>query len=297
MTPLPTLPIVRQNARIVEADEFQTIQPTQRTEIPISSYSNQPLSNIYKVRVSVLNQKMLIPIQRNKMDELKISWLSEEIAKRYYHLEGAEPIIRLKTKDGAILSEMDPLSLIYNEDLESEIISWKSISLSERYKEACSTFPKKDIPSNYCRYKFNNNPDSCLIRALDACSATKYLNLSNFSLTCDKLAPVLKALKHQRNLDGIDLSGNAIGDEGLNMLAQCLEKCAVEDINVSCNNITSKGVNAFCESLSKIDENLLNRTSVLDFSFNPIGRSSADSLRDLFGKLNNLKIVRTDYCE
>lgn len=67
---------------------------------------------------------------------------------------------------------------------------------------------------------------------LAGCDASRRLELSYMSLTASELAPVLRALKHERGLRVLNLSGNVLGDTGLETLVQCLEHCSFEQINL-----------------------------------------------------------------
>ena len=41
-----------------------------------------------------------------------MSWLASETSRRYYKLMGLQPVLILKTRDDAILSSDDPISVI-----------------------------------------------------------------------------------------------------------------------------------------------------------------------------------------
>jgi len=66
-------------------------------------------------------------------------------------LKGIRPELKLKTSDGAIFLQTDPLTLILGMTEESlihsEILDWKLPPLSKRYLEACA--------ENKCRKLIN----------------------------------------------------------------------------------------------------------------------------------------------
>jgi hypothetical protein len=52
--------------------------------------------------------------------------------------EGLQPSLSLLTKDGALLSEDDPILLVVgSEEVVSTVISWNIPPLTDRYMEAC----------------------------------------------------------------------------------------------------------------------------------------------------------------
>lgn len=53
-------------------------------------------------------------------------------------VEGLQPSLSLVTRDGALLSEDDPVSLVIgSEEVLSNVISWNIPPLTERYMDAC----------------------------------------------------------------------------------------------------------------------------------------------------------------
>lgn len=97
---------------------------------PFSSVSDHMMT---KVRINVGRLLLLVPVDGGRSEELTVRWLAEEAARRYCDLEGAEPQLQLRTRDGAILAATDPVSVAMGEDLDTTVLGWKTSSLTERY--------------------------------------------------------------------------------------------------------------------------------------------------------------------
>lgn len=102
---------------------------------------NKPQKQLI-IKVQIKDEKIIVPVNKDAANELNISWLMEEAARRYYCIKNIRPELRLMTADGATLLQTDPVSLIESitEDnlIFSEVLDWKLPSLSKRYLEACS---------------------------------------------------------------------------------------------------------------------------------------------------------------
>lgn len=64
-------------------------------------------------------------------------------SKSFFSKEGILPTLQLETKDGAILVNEDPLSIVFlsptqPEEVQSTVLSWNLPPLPERYLEACN---------------------------------------------------------------------------------------------------------------------------------------------------------------
>nr|XP_032521517.1 tonsoku-like protein [Danaus plexippus plexippus] len=90
------------------------------------------------VKVKIEDKTLLISLKLDKINNLTISWLVEEVKSRYYKLTGVRPIFNLMTSDGAILSEDDPLSLVLSTpELQTCMTTFKASPAEERYLECC----------------------------------------------------------------------------------------------------------------------------------------------------------------
>ncbi|XP_044729365.1 tonsoku-like protein [Chrysoperla carnea] len=204
------------SSRLTQADS---------TTVPLSSCT-QLVSNIISIDIHIENKIWKIPIPRRNVPHLTISWLAEEAAKRYYNKEAVKPTLQLETKDRAILDNNDPLEMIITcNELFTTITSWNLPSIVERYLDGCKIY--KTVV------------DFHLKKCLDSCQATLILDLSNVNLSDNQIVPVLKALKHQRTLEQINISGNLFTDDTIKIFCEVLQTLtSLQTLDIS-NNLIS----------------------------------------------------------
>ncbi|CRK96563.1 CLUMA_CG009876, isoform A [Clunio marinus] len=215
------------------------------------------------IKVKVEDEKIIVPVNRDIIDDLKISWLAEETARRYYCLKGIRPELKLKTFDGATLLHSDPVSLILslaNENLiDSEILDWKLPSLANRYLEACS--------------EFKCPVDSDLNELLDFNPSAIHLDLSNQNFNSTNVKAVFKALQHQTSLLHLDLSSNFLQNDGIKLLSNTLTTLRqLNVLDLSGNLITDNGVEIMWNAMLKSKNP--SEIRQLKLNFNPINSSS-----------------------
>ena len=70
---------------------------------------------------------------------LTVSWLAKEAAIRYWRLHNMEPVLSMRTEDGAALDPTDPLSHILAtcQTISGEVLHWNMKPASEMYRDTC----------------------------------------------------------------------------------------------------------------------------------------------------------------
>lgn len=107
---------------------------------------------------------------------------------------------------------------------------------------------------------------------LDECQGTLRLELADFTLEKSQLFPLFRALHHQNNLQHIDLSGNALFNEGLKQLCTALPSITqLRSLNLALNNITVDGIRYLSEIFDQSSKPVLEHLSELNLSFNLLG--------------------------
>uniref|UniRef100_A0A1B6ECU5 Uncharacterized protein n=1 Tax=Clastoptera arizonana TaxID=38151 RepID=A0A1B6ECU5_9HEMI len=216
------------------------------------------------VKVRIEQKLLLVPLPTYQESPLTVEWLAKEAARRYHSLEGVEPKLSLSTEDGALLAPDDPISLLLSSpEVHATVSSWNLAPLNHRYKEACTAL-KLDM-------------DDHIEWSLDACQATTVLCLEDCALLPIQFKPVVKALSHHNALQHLKLSGNQLGDEGVQVLSECVMKlCQLRELDISCNDITQEGFSHLAQQATQ--HRGLQNLEKLNLSHNPLGE---DCLRSL----------------
>ncbi|PSN40124.1 Tonsoku-like protein [Blattella germanica] len=281
----PQLTIIQQNNKSRGLlDDFVEILPKEvqpNKEVKSSNNRSSEVPSYQSVRVRVEDKLLLIPVQ--KPEEHTIGWLALEAARRFSNMEGLHPTLKLLTNDGAILSDDDPISLVCNEEIVSEVTSWNIPPLTNRYLESCKTLHVK--------------PDDVIYIQLEACQATNSLHLSDLALTTTQLAPLFRAINRQHTLQELLLSGNFIGDEGLKLFSAALPTlCQLRVLDLSCNDISANGIQQVNSSLNSASTPVLPMLSHLVLSHNPLGNACIKSLCLILSKLSSLTSLSLQNC-
>lgn len=223
------------------------LQPVKRDEV---------VKNInHTVRVRVENRLFLIPIPTSE-ENINLKWLSTETSRRYYKLEGANPILNLTTDDGALLDENDPIDLVFGlQEVLGNVAGWSTETLIETYKKSCDE----------SRITF----DEQISQFLDVLQATGTMDMSNYIIMSNVMNTALNVICHYQHLQVLCLSGVALEDNGMKVLSEYLSNMQrLIKLDISCNNISSIGLGYMTTSLS--NNKCLNNLESFNISHNPI---------------------------
>lgn len=95
------------------------------------------------VDVRIENKLYRVPILLSQLSTHTIKWLAEEASSRYAKKEYIVPTLELETRNGAILADDDPVSLLFPmgtsqaDEVVARVVKKSLPALIERYKEAC----------------------------------------------------------------------------------------------------------------------------------------------------------------
>lgn len=234
------------------------------------------------VRVRVENRLLLVPVP--VPEQQTIGWLACEAARRYYSIEGLQPSLSLSTKDGALLSEDDPVLLVVgNEEVMCTVISWNIPPLTDRYMESCQAL--------------HSAPDTHIISCLEVSQATQILQLSDLALPAPLMAPLFRALNRQHTLQQLLLGGNCFGDDGVKLLVAGLPTLSnLQELDLSCNNISSDGVLHLSTVFSNTTAPVLQALARLDLSHNPLGDGAVKHMNTMLPHLVSLTVLQLQGC-
>lgn len=252
----------------------------------------QPLINkvMYAISVKIESKLWRIPVPGSEIDNLTIGWLANEAAKRYYSKEGILPTLQLETRDGAILVNEDPLSIVFlsptqPEEVQSSVLNWNLPPLPERYLEACNTLKIDVVPQ--------------LREKLDETQGTLNLNLANFALK-KQIIPLFRALNRENNLQVINLTSCNLSTEGTQHLTTCLPSLSqLKNLNLSLNNISMESLRYLSDIFSGAQKPILENLIDLNLSYNPLGDESLRYLEVIskFTKLRTLNLASCNFTD
>ncbi|XP_014616717.1 PREDICTED: tonsoku-like protein isoform X8 [Polistes canadensis] len=257
-----------------------------RTPSPICSII---LDNTSQQSNNAITTNLQISI-KNKVFDLKLIILDqdkseilenilEDTKKKFNDETGCIVELVLKTMDGGTVSSENVIHIIKESKnikyLKCDIIKIEIPSIVERYKTICRTIQLV--------------PEEITIKCLKSCDNTSVFRLKSDETKEMELEPLLKALEYQKNLQVLYLSGGVFLNSG-KILSNCLlnlsllqelylQRC---DIDYNC--------------LLKM-EKLPVQLRVLDFSYNPLGPNSEETLHNLIVPLKNLQTLNLRHCE
>lgn len=206
------------------------------------------------IKIKIEAHTFLIPIIRDDSllgGEKRISWLKQEASERYYRLEGVTPVLRIKTQDGALIDDTDPLASILSETLVlTEVVNWNKPPVIERYHQLCRE-------GRVLRHKHFE----CTLTA----------NTPRFTIcSCAKSASVLlclfRTMLHWTDLVDINLSRTFLKDDDVRALSENVTNLSkLHKLSISCNHVTHVGIKYLSEQCVHIS-----RLREIDVSFNPL---------------------------
>merc|ERR1712155_49699 len=157
-----------------------------------------------------------------------------EAAARYCRTLGSEPVLQLRTEDGAALDPRDPLGFIIAnfKCIAADVLHWKCKPASEKYRDACRDLGQpsfKNITEKLSsmsstnalslRLPLRGHHARPLLSSLRGNLALRDLDLSRCKLedgVVAGLGPVLPTLPH---LASLDLSNNLLTSASISTLA------------------------------------------------------------------------------
>ena len=183
------------------------------------------------VKVTVASETFLVPVPD---PQLTVEWLAQEAAARYCRSLGSEPVLQLRTEDGAALDPRDPLGFIIAnfKCIAADVLHWKCKPASEKYRDACRDLGQpsfKNITEKLSSMSSTNalrlrlplraHHARPLLSSLRGNLALRDLDLSRCKLedgVVAQLGPVLPTLPH---LASLDLSNNLLTSASISTLA------------------------------------------------------------------------------
>ncbi|XP_042863522.1 tonsoku-like protein [Penaeus japonicus] len=234
---------------------------TSNHESPITPSSTQGSisGGALRLRVRVQNRVLLVPVAGAGQNRT-VSWLAEEVTRRYYQLAGLRPHLTLTTQDGAVLDPNDPISLVLPmemSELQAQVTGWDLPPLPDRYSQACQalgTVPVSSISSILHRTEASTSLDLKHVRRI----------------TTLQLQPVLRAIQCQQSLRSIDLSHCRLGDDGFRHLIEALQSLpSLEALHLRAAAVTTSSFVQLTEAITSGEVPLKSLTS-LDMSYNTL---------------------------
>nr|CAD7258754.1 unnamed protein product [Timema shepardi] len=241
-----------------------------------------PTSGLRAIKVRVEDMLFLVTVKDPGTQT--IGSLAKEAAERCFIRKDMIPKLVLLTRDGAMLSNDDTLALIINEEeIHSSVLSWDTPLVSERYKRFCKISQLDE--------------DKRVTARLDDTQRTQRLSLQNLFLSYEHLVPIFRSLKLQNSLLELNLAGVLLQDEGVKLVASCLENLPqLQSLDLSTNNITSLGISYLRDAVIRLDSILKSLTS-LKLDYNPLGNHSLDTLSVLTSRMMSLKALSVQHCD
>lgn len=132
-----------------------------------------------------------------------------------------------------------------------------------------------------------------LLHKVSAC-----LNLSEFVFRSPKLSPLCKALARQTNLCEINLSGNLMTDDCMQLLCTSLSFLKnLSKLDLSLNHLSWEGVKYLADTLTEHGATILEHLVHLDLSYNSLGNESLKYIANItkFLKLRFLGLGSIDW--
>ncbi|OWF54535.1 tonsoku-like protein [Mizuhopecten yessoensis] len=276
---------------IRQPDSSQSSLPSeplsQTSGVSSNLASTAAVGQVMRVKVRVKDKLLLVPAP-NGGEGKTIGWLAHESSQRYYSLCGLRPFLTLTTKDGAFLAPDDPISLVLSadEEVQASVDSWDMPPLSQRYDQACRTLHT---------VSYRN-----VRTILQGCDTSGNLELQNLALRPAQVIPVFRAIQCQSNLKDLNLTGNRVGDTGLEGLLNVLGSLPnLTSLFLAGNRITSVAVKQLGDTLTGAVSTgaVLQNLSCLDLSHNSLGDSSCQYLATVVACLPSITNLNLSSCD
>ncbi|KAI5703665.1 hypothetical protein M8J75_014711 [Diaphorina citri] len=236
---------------------------------------NPPISSI---KIKIESHVFLIPILNDHhAGEKKISWLKQEASERYYRLEGVTPVLRIKTQDGALVDDNDPLASVLTEALvHTEVIAWNKPPLTERYNQLCT--------------EHGVSTHKHFVHALSNSDTPRFT-----ICTCAKSTPMLltlfRTILHWTDLVELHLARSFLQDDDVKVLSENLKNLSkLQKLNLSCNRVSHLGLKYLSEQCASVRQ-----LRDLDVSFNPLTNAALPHINNMVAScpLSTLNLSHT----
>ena len=187
--------------------------------------------SVTSVKILVNREKLYVPVTD---PSLTVSWLAKEAATRYWRLHNMEPVLSLRTDDGAALDPTDPLSHILAtcQTISGEVLHWNMKPASEMYRDTCRDLGlpcfknlSEKLSSMSCsnklslRLSLKGRNAEPLFTSLKSNQALRELDLSHCKLEDGLVSQLSKLLPTITNLASLDLSYNLLTSASMSALA------------------------------------------------------------------------------
>ncbi|XP_071086168.1 tonsoku-like protein [Haliotis cracherodii] len=267
---------------------FSTTTDHEGTGLPQSTHQNETLTStgVMRLKVTIDGQMLLVPIPDINQS---ISWLAQDVSRRYEKIHQKKPLVTLRTRDGAILSPDDVVCMVLsnNEVVDAVVDSWDMQPLHDRYRQACRLTRAVEYRN--------------IVSLLQSCDSTGCLSLRNLALRSNQIHPVCRALEGQNNMKHLDLQSNRLGDNGMSVLSRSV--CSLPGLtylNVCGNDITTVGLKSFTDTLQAGQQSgsrPLQSLVTLVYSHNSMGDNSTNYLATLLSCLPSLTDLSVSACQ
>ncbi|XP_018566528.1 tonsoku-like protein [Anoplophora glabripennis] len=277
----------------VEADSTTPVSSqTQATATVDQTQSLPPATGdlMVFVDVKVEGRMFRVPVLLSQVQTNTIGWLSEQAANKYARKECSRPTLELETTTGALLSDEDPLSLLFPlgamqaEPVVGRVVKLSLPPLVDRYKEAS--------------LQTDTEIEAVLCHILEEVSVN--LNLSNKGILGESLVPLCRALSHQTALLELDLSGNFLDTDCMTKLCSTLPTLVnLTALNLRCTGLVSAHLAELVKVFTSVTEPVLPKLSSLDLSDNFLRDRSLQHLARMTAhlKLTTLNLSNVRFTE
>ncbi|XP_050301726.1 tonsoku-like protein isoform X2 [Anthonomus grandis grandis] len=239
--------VVEADSTTIPRDSFRPVEATQRISDPM----------LY-VDVEIEGKCFRVPILMSQLQVKTIRWLADEASQRYESKEFMKPVLELETVSGVILGDNDVLTLLFPmggmqaEKVVGKVKEWSQASVFERYKETCNNMGV-EIDTDLCD----------LIQTL---SIT--LDISDRGFLGHILHPLLKSINNQKAITEINLSGNFLNCQCINLLCASITTLPnLQLLNLSCTNLRKDYLSQLASTIHN-NANSLEKLSILNLSDN-----------------------------
>ncbi|XP_072384956.1 tonsoku-like protein [Diabrotica undecimpunctata] len=240
------------------------------------------------VDVRVEGKVFRVPVLLAQVQTNTIGWLAEQAALKYARKECSKPQLELETTTGALLSDEDPLSLLFPlgttqaEPVVGKIVKLFETPLVGKYREACSHMKEA--------------ADDKLTRILEEFSVN--LNLQNLGFMSNTLSPLCKALNHQTTLLDLNLSGNFLDVHCMVVLCSSLPSLVnLTSLNLKCTGLSSSHLTEMVNMFSVASNRILEKLKRLDLSHNYLRNKCGEHLVEILRhlKLEHLNLANVAF--